>query len=253
MAGFYATIARYYDAENTDKDDDVPLYLELAEEHGGPIMDIGCGTGRVMIPLARAGHEVHGIDNEPAMLARGIAVKDANPNFNLHFHEGDVLNHEFDTQFKLMLVPYNGLMHFHDQESQLKVLQNLRKWTRDDGLLVLDLPNAGEIFATQDTDAIIMERTFLDSETGHMVMQQSHSHLDRTSQLFRVTWIYDEITADGTLKRTASPLVLYYYFYSEVRLLLQLAGFEVEAVYGDTDYGEYSNGCERMVVFAKPV
>ena len=70
MAGFYATIARYYDAENTDKNDDVPLYLELAEEHGGPIMDIGCGTGRVMIPLARAGHEVHGIDNEPAMLVR---------------------------------------------------------------------------------------------------------------------------------------------------------------------------------------
>lgn len=253
MSGFYNTVARYYDAENTDKNDDVPLYLELAQEYGSPIMDIGCGTGRVMFPLAQAGYEVHGIDNEPAMLERGIAVKEANPDWKLHFHEGNVLDYDLDTRFKLMLVPYNGLMHFHTQDAQLQALRNLRKWTADDGLLVLDLPNAGEIFATQDTDSLLLERTFLEPETGNMVMQQSHSYLDRTSQLFRVTWIYDEITSDGTVKRTSAPLMLYYYFYSEVSLLLQMTGWEIEGVYGDTDYGEYEDGCERMIILAKPV
>ncbi|MFW5772338.1 MAG: class I SAM-dependent methyltransferase [Phototrophicaceae bacterium] len=254
MPGFYGTIVRYYDAENSDKTDDIQLYLELAEEYGGPMIDIGCGTGRVMAPLAQQGYEVHGIDNERAMLDRAERLRKTSPELkqNLHLHHGDVLTYELDKQFKLVLVPYNGLMHFHDQEAQIAVLQKLRAWTAPDGLLVLDLPNAGDIFGTQETDAVMMERTFLEPESGHMVMQQSHSYLDRTQQLLRVTWIYDEITGDGTVKRTVAPLVLYYYFYSELRLLLERAGFMVEAVYGDTEYGPFEDGCERMVIFASP-
>jgi SAM-dependent methyltransferase len=255
MPGFYGTIARFYDAENSDKTDDIRLYLELTQEHGDPIIDIGCGTGRVMIPLAQNGYEVHGIDNEQAMLERAQHLREESPVLkkNMTLHHGDVLTYPLDKQFKLTLVPYNGLMHFHEQETQIAVLKRLRAWTADDGLLVLDLPNAGEVFATQETDAVMHERTFLEPETGHMVMQQSVSYLDRVQQLLRVTWIYDEITADGTVKRTVAPNVLYYYFYPEIRLLLAHTGFRVEAVYGDTEYNPFEDGCERMIVFARPV
>lgn len=255
MAGFYGTIAHYYDAENTDKFDDITLYLELAQQYDGPIIDIGCGTGRVMIPLAREGYTVHGIDTEMAMLERARRVMDTDQQLasNMILHHGDVLTYDMDTKFGLTLVPYNGLMHFFPQEKQITALQKLRQWTADDGLLVLDLPNAGEVFATQETDAIMYERSFLEPSTGHMVMQQSHSYLDRVDQMLRVTWIYDEITGDGTLKRTVAPLLLYYYFFSEIKLLLAQAGFEVESVYGDVEYGPYEDGCERMLVFARPV
>lgn len=255
MPGFYHTIARFYDIENNDKIDDIELYLELAEEYGSPIMDIGSGSGRVMIPLARQGYEVHGIDNEQAMLDKAEEYRSSSPDLekNMHLHLGDVRTHSLDTQFKLMLVPYNGMMHFHTQEDQLTVLKQIRKWTHPEGLLVLDLPNAGEVFATQDSDAVMLERTFLDPETGHMIMQHSHSILDRVEQLLKVTWIYDEITADGSVHRTVAPLILYYYFYSEISLLLKLSGFEVESVYGDTDLNPYEDGCERMVIFAHPV
>jgi SAM-dependent methyltransferase len=255
MPGFYQSIARYYDAENTDKNDDIPFYLQLAEEHGGPLLDVGCGTGRVMFPIARAGYEIHGIDNERAMLERAEDQLKQMPDLRsrLKFYEGDIRTFEMPVQFKLTLVPYNGMMHFHDQETQLEVLRQLRKWTRDDGYLVLDLPNAGDVFASQDTEAVTLERTFLEPETGHMVMQQSVSYLDRVQQLMQITWIYDEITFDGTLKRTFAPLVLYYYFYSEIRLLLSQTGFEIEEVYGDLDYGPFVDGCERMIVVAKAV
>ncbi|MFW5708618.1 MAG: class I SAM-dependent methyltransferase [Chloroflexota bacterium] len=255
MAGFYGTIARFYDAENAGKDDDIALYLRLAEEYGGPIIDIGCGTGRVMLPLAEAGYAVHGIDNEPAMLEIAERHRRASPSLmkQLTLHQGDVLQTKIDAQFKVVLVPYNGLMHFHTQEEHLAVLRKLRAWTAEDGLLVLDLPNAGEVFATQESDSMMLDRTFLEPGTGHLVMQQSHSYLDRTQQLLRVTWVYDEITGDGTLKRTIAPLVLYYFFFSEVRLLLDQTGYEVEAVYGDTDYGPFEDGCERMIIFARPV
>lgn len=257
MTGFYSTIIRYYDAENADKVDDIGLYLELAQEHGGPILDVGCGTGRVMFPLAQAGYELHGIDNDEAMLERaGERLRDEYPHLqrSVHLHMGDVRTFDaMPSKFNLTLVPYNGLMHFHDQETQLNVLRRLREWTADDGLMVLDLPNAGDVFGTQDTEAVIFERTFLEPESGHMVMQQSVSTLDRTSQLLRVTWIYDEITADGTLKRTFAPLTLYYYFYNELRLLLSATGFEIDAVYGDAEYGPFEEGCERMIVLAAPV
>lgn len=254
MTGFYAQIARYYDAENTDKNDDLPFYLELAQDVEGPILDVGCGTGRVMFPLARAGFNVHGIDNEPRMLERARALLDAEQELTdrMHFHEGDARTFEFPVKFGLTLVPYNGLMHFLDQESQIAVLRHLRTWTRDDGVLVLDLPNAGDVYATEDTDGLIFERTFLEPETGHLVMQQSVSTLDRTMQLLQVTWIYDEITADGTVKRTFAPLRLYYYFWSEIKLLLTMTGWEVSTVYGDLDGGEFEDGSPRMVVIARP-
>jgi hypothetical protein len=97
-----------------------------------------------------------------------------------------------------------------------------------------------------------LEKTFLEPESGHLVMQSSVSSLDRTAQFLHVNWIYDEVTADGTIKRTLAPVRFRYVFYSELRLLLQLAGFEVEAVYGSLDFEPYEDGCERMLVLAKP-
>lgn len=256
MRGFYAAIARFYDAENADKDDDIDLYIDLAGDYGGPLLDVGCGTGRVMFPLAQAGYTVHGIDSEQAMLQRAQQRLEAMPHLRdkLYLHHGDARTFDaMPTQFRLTLVPYNGLMHFHDQEAQLAVLRRLRAWTLDDGLLVLDLPNAAEMFGAPDSEALTLERIFLEPETGHQVMQQSVSVLDRTEQLLRVTWIYDEITGTGTVKRTVAPLMLYYFFRNELQLLLRAAGFEVDQVYGDTAYGPFEDGCERMVVFARPV
>ena len=166
---------------------------------------------------------------------------------------GRVLIYDLDKTFPLVLVPYNSLMHFRDQNTQIAVLERLRKWTAQGGLLVLDLPNAGDVFATQETGSVMYERTFLEPQTGHMVMQQSVSYLDRVQQLLNVTWIYDEITGDGLVKRTIAPNILYYYFYSELKLLLERTGFEVEAVCGDADDGPFEDGCERMIVFAKPL
>ncbi|NWG15364.1 MAG: class I SAM-dependent methyltransferase [Chloroflexi bacterium] len=256
MPGFYATIARYYDAEHQDKTDDLDLYSDLAAEYGEPILEVACGTGRVMLRLARAGFQVHGIDQEPAMLDRARHKARSLPEDaqdRLHFHQADVLKFETDLRFRLVLVPYNGLLHFLDQDDQLALLRRLRRWTQNDGLLVLDLVNPGDAFGAQDTDALLLEKTFIEPETGHLVMQHSVSGLDRTEQLLRVTWIYDEVTGDGTVKRTFAPVVFRYIFYYELRLLLRLAGFAVESVYGGTEFEPYEDGCERMIVFAKPV
>jgi SAM-dependent methyltransferase len=253
-SGFYATVARYYDAEHQDKVDDLNMYSQLAEQYPGPIFEVASGTGRVMIHLAQEGHEIHGIDIEPAMLdyARRKVADLPHLRDKMTFIQGDITKYASDKKYKLVIVPYNGLLHFHDQDQQLEVLRRLRALVADDGVLVLDLPNPGESFAAQDTDALILDKTFLDPETGHLLMQYSVSSLDRTEQLLRVTWIYDEVGGDGTVKRTFAPVVFRYFFYYELRLLLQLSGFEVDEVYGSPDFDPFEDGCERMIVLAKP-
>ena len=73
MSAFYTNVARFYDAETSDKTDDLVMYSRLAEESGGPVFDVGCGTGRVMLHLAQEGVEAHGIDDSAPMLEIGRA------------------------------------------------------------------------------------------------------------------------------------------------------------------------------------
>lgn len=254
MSGFYTTIARFYDAETADRTDDLALYSQLAEEIGTPILDIGCGTGRVLLPLAQAGHRVHGVDNDRAMLNLLERRLTAMPHLREHltYEQADILSYKSQERYALTLLTYNALMHFHTQDAQMTLLKRLRQLTAEDGLLVIDLPNAGETFATQDTDALTLDRTFMEPESGHQVMLQSVSYLDRTTQLLQVQWIYDEIHEDGTVKRLIAPHVLRYFFYPEMVLLLRVCGFRVQAVYGGCDEEPFEDGSERMVIYARP-
>lgn len=250
---FYATIARYYDSEHADKDEDFALYSELASEQNGPILVIGSGSGRIALHLAGQGHTVHGIEVEGVMLKRAEARLAAEPHLRerVTFHHADALKLNLDLKFALVIIPYNTFMHFLTIEAQLRLLARARQWLLDDGALVIDLPNAGEAFASQDTEAVILERTFLELDSGHLVMQQSSSRLDRTEQVMEVTWIYDEIGEGGALMRTLVPVQLHYFFFNELWLLLEHSGIIVDEVYGDFDRSEFVDGCPRMIVVAR--
>ncbi len=250
---FYDTIARYYDAENEDMTDDLALYSELAAEVGDPILDIGCGTGRVMLHLAMEGHRAAGLDISSAMLARGrrklknrIDLQDL-----VTFYEGNALDYPLTERYPLILIPYNGLMHFRTVEEQNKLLRHMASSLTDDGLLVIDLPNAGEMFATIDDGAVTLERSFLEPESGHLVMQQSVSTLNRTEQLQYITWIYDEIGTNAVVQRTVAPLTLRYIFPTELDLLLQINGFTRTERFGEYDQSPFEEGCSRMIVLAR--
>ena len=253
MSAFYSTVARYYDAENRDKTDDLAMYSRLAAACQGEILDVGCGTGRVLIHLAQEGHRVCGIDNDSRMLERLARKLAASPPLRdkIGYVHADVLRHDFPRGFGLILLTYNALMHFREQAEQIALLGRLRGWLADDGALVIDLPNAGPVFASEDKDALTLERVFIDDESGNMIMLQSVSALDRAAQLLHIDWIYDEIDGDGAVKRLLAPHTLRYFFLPELRLLLERCGFTLEKVYGDTEDGDYAADSERMIVHAR--
>lgn len=252
MSAFYTTVARFYDSENADKIDDLAMYSRLAAECEGEILDIGCGTGRVLLHLAQAGCRVHGIDNNRAMLDRLDAKMQQLPQLRhlVTCVHGDSLKYQWDRKFGLILLTYNALMHFHELEAQIALLTRLRACLAEGGRLVIDLPNAAPAFAAEDSDALTFERSFLDRETGHLVMLQSITYLDRAAQILTVEWIYDEIDGSGAVRRLVAPHSLRYFFLPELRHLLERAGFTVRTVYGDPDEAPYDADSERMIVHA---
>lgn len=251
-ATFYDTIARFYDAENAEMTADLALYEALYARVRGPVLDVGCGSGRVMLHLAQQGARVVGVDRSAEMLARGQRKLDVMREVKrrVTFVAGDVLTADLPGRFKLILVPYNGFMHFHSQADQLAALRRFRALLAPGGVVVLDLPNAGEAYATQDDNALVLERSFIEPESGNLVMQHSVSTLDRIAQQLHVTWIYDEVLPDGLVRRTVAPLLLRYVFFSEMELLLTAAGLRRIAVYGDYDEAPFEEGCPRMIVMA---
>lgn len=252
MSAFYTTVARFYDSENADKTDDLEMYSRLAAEFEGEILDVGCGTGRVLLHLAREGRRAHGIDNDRAMLDRLDANLRQLPQLRhlVTYIRGDILDYQWGREFGLILLTYNALMHFHQQDAQIALLKKLRACLAAGGRLVIDLPNAGPAFAAEDSDALTFERSFLDRETGHLVMLQSLNYLDRAAQLLTVEWIYDEIDGGGAVKRLIAPHKLRYFFLPELQLLLERAGFSVRAIYGEPDGAPYDADSERMIVHA---
>ena len=253
MSAFYSAVARFYDAENADKTDDLYLYSRLALQYPGEILDVGCGSGRILIHLAQAGCKICGIDNSRAMLDLFEIKLERQPHLRQRIEtiEADVRNCAFERDFSLILLSYNLLMHFLEQAEQIALLSQLRKWLSADGRLVIDLPNPGPIFASQDTDVVSLERKFLDPASGELIMLQSVSYLDRSTQILDIEWIYDAIDGDGVVRRRIVPHKLRYFFLPELRLLLERCGFGVDAVYGDTELGDYDAESPRMIVLAR--
>jgi hypothetical protein len=98
---------------------------------------------------------------------------------------------------------------------------------------------------------VTLERSFVEPESGHLVMQQSVSNLNRTEQLQYVTWIYDEIGANNVVQRTVAPLTLRYIFPAELDLLLQVSGYKRTKRFGDYEQGPFEEGCPRVIVVAQ--
>lgn len=247
----YALLARYYDLENAGFTEDLDFWLELAEAHGDPVLELGCGTGRVLLNLARRGHAVTGVDNAPEMLAR-LAAK-LNAASQRHLAQPPVLVQASmdafvaDGPFRLAIVPFNTFMHLLTQQDQLAALARIHQHLAPGAALALDLVNPAEAYAAPEL-GLTLERTFAD---GPATVQQFASvTLDRAAQLARITWLYDATAPDGALHRTIVPLTLRYTFPGEMRLLLERAGFALDHLYGDYDRSPLTDSSSRMLVLA---
>ena len=136
--------AEHYDAAYSVKDDlvDRNFYLDLADEYGGPVLEFGCGTGRITLPLARQGVDVTGIDASHSMLEvlrAKLAREPEQVRRRTMVIEGDFRTHQIGDRFPLVVIPFRPMQHMYTTDDQLSALKNAGRHLADGGILAFDV------------------------------------------------------------------------------------------------------------------
>jgi SAM-dependent methyltransferase len=257
----YAPIARWYDLEHDTFTDDVRFYLDLAAGTGPLVLEIGCGSGRVTAPLARAGSQVTGVDASASMLAACRARVDRLPprvaqRVRLVHADAGALGDEAPGPFSLALMPLNTLAHFATVADRLAVLTAVRTRLAPGARFALDVDLEGprRLLAAlgQLWHMGTWEVPASDQQDGETVMV---THLATASRAAKgegltVTHFYDALDTRGTVRRSLARMPLAVLTRDEVQLTLEHVGFIVEDVYGSYELDPYESGAERAIFVA---
>ena len=253
-----AELAELYDAVYADCADIAFWQAVAPAASDGPLLELGCGTGRVLLPLARAGHEVVGIDLAEPMLARcraklraeSRAVRD-----RVTLLEVDMTSFDLGRRFAQIYCAFGSFHHLRTVEQQLACLEASSNHLQPRGTLVLDLINpdpapgsaSGEDAADSDTTAGIVDWT-----GGRRVRSWATVlGCNRSLQCNDCEVTYEIVEVDGTSRRLAETFPMRFVFRYELEHLLARSGFRIVALYGDYDRSEFADGSPGMIVVAE--
>jgi SAM-dependent methyltransferase len=253
---FGAAFARLYDLDLMEDPGDLDLYLALATRTGGPVLELGCGTGRIAVPLAAAGHDVTAVDIDPAMLERarrradeaGAAARD-----RIEFVQADLLGLELPSAgtFRLALIALNSLFLLASRSSQREAFATMARHLAPGGLAVVDiwLPDADDLARFDGRLILEYDRTAPDSKA--LVTKTAAAQHDAASGIVNLTSIYEEgeqgTPAARFVRRDALRLVSA----DELRDFAEGAGLVVESLAGGYDLDPLGQGSERAILVAR--
>lgn len=254
-ADIYQKIAPYYDLLHQSLTADIGFVLTLAGHTGSPILELGCGTGRLLLPLARAGYTVTGLDNAPAMLARAqrrLAAEPGAVRERIQLVAADMSAFSLaQERYALALIPYNTLLHL-DPVAAVATCRAVARALAPGALFFLDLANPHLLDQTPNDRFLTLEGTLADPDTGDLLLVLASNQLEEVAQQLHITWIYDASPpAGGPVKRTVVEISYHYYFLHQLELLLQEAGFVLEAVYGNYNQVPFDEESERLLLLAR--
>ena len=250
-ASFYDAMAPWYDFEFDDFDADIELYRGYAEIVGSPILELGCGTGRLLIPLALDGFAVTGVDTSADMLARAeqrvrTAALD---NVVLQRLDMRALGSFPAAHFRLVFCAVNSFLHLETRADQLLALQATHRVLQHSGLFVVDLFHPTPSVLQAMDDRLTLDGSWL-MEDGSRVDRFSQRRVYAARQLIDTTLILDQTGKDGVVKRSVASYRTRYIHYFEMLGLLEEAGFEIEGTYGTYDLDPLDDGSPQMIFVA---
>lgn len=229
--------------------DDIPFFRRLMLRLGGPVLDLGSGTGPITLDLAGAGMTVVGVDSSRHMLEIARSKQDKlSPSVRerLKFVEGDMIDFPYNGKFASAIAARGSFAYLLSSEEQLRCLTNVGNLLEVGGKIVLDLyPPSPE----QVAGGTSISRT-ITVDGDIKLLRTIHTRSDLNKQKCYYTIIYQQYKGGILLEQVLEESVISLLFPREVLLLLRQSGFAVEEVYGDTTGGEFSSASRRMIVVA---
>jgi SAM-dependent methyltransferase len=226
------------------------FYLGLAREAAGPVLDIACGTGRILLPCLQAGVDVEGVDLYEPML-RSLRAKAAAAGLAPTLHQADMSDFSLPRKYALVMIPFNAFIHNMTQEAQIRCLTRCREHLLPGGQFVFDT-----FFPSHEIVGLAESTRVLEGEVPHPVtglpmrMYDTRT-FDRVAQTQHSINELELLAADGSVERVIRSQISARYIYkNEMQLLLRVAGFARWEVWGDFDRRPLTQETDVMIVAA---
>jgi SAM-dependent methyltransferase len=210
-----------------DPSGDAAFYRALAQERGGPVLELGCGTGRVLLPIAALGMPCVGVDASPAMLA---VLRAKNPPPNLQLVEARMETFDLGARFRLVTCPFRAFQHLLTVDAQLAALANVRRHLAPGGTFALDVFDPKLAWLVQPGDAERVDATF--TIGGVQTRRLARSRVDLPTQTLEVSFRFDPAPANVGGNTTVR---LRWFHRYEIEHLLARAGFTDITIFGGYD------------------
>jgi SAM-dependent methyltransferase len=248
-----AQLASLYDVFEFEAD--VPLYVELARAQGPKVLEVACGSGRLVLPLARAGFSVVGIDASPHMLEIARAKLDEEPDAarRVQLIEADMRQFELHARFDLAIVAVRSFAYLTERTDQQQCLERIAAHLRRGGVLAIDLLHPRPDWLASPIGSMRDDLLQRSAQHGFTLSRvESVVSTDLAAQVRVIRSAYEAIDDHGVpvVKRFVEWPFRYTYRF-EAEHMLERAGFAVEAVYGGYQRQPLTNDSTAMVFVAR--
>jgi SAM-dependent methyltransferase len=256
LDSFYRVIASYYNDDYADIHGgrDIEFYRNLAQNCPGPVLEMGCGTGRILLPLARAGVVISGMDRSLAMLERLTSALHSEPaevRERVTTIHGDIRCDDAGGRFRLIIAGGNVLSSFIDRTDQRAWLRNVRRTLTADGEFCFDVfqPDYSRLLAPAGEWIPQFDR--IDGITGDRIRRFYRCEQELEFQRFRVMFRWITEDSRGVLRSDRSASVMQRWFVrGELENLLELEGFQIVNHWGDFNAKPFGKGSTEQIIRA---
>jgi SAM-dependent methyltransferase len=251
----YQVAAKYYDAAYAAMGaaDDAPFYLELAKRYGGPVLEVGCGTGRVLLPIAGSGIEIHGVDNSAPMIAvlKDKLLREASfVREKVTVHSGDMRDFRLGRKFRLVTVPFRPMQMLYTVEDQLAALKSAAAHLDEGAVLVFDVfyPSKFESLSVGMGEERL-EAEWTSPGDPAILIQRFYrkDSVDKINQTYNLTFIFRSFRNGEVMLEETDTLKMSFYTYPHLRALFLLAGLEIVEEYGSFQKTPLDNSAAEMI------
>lgn len=247
----YNLIAPFYDIEHAHFDEDVSLYQNFAGLCGSPLLELACGSGRLLVPLAQEGYEMTGVDSSARMLGLAHdALQQAGVAARCKLVQEDMATLHLEQKFRLAFIALGSFGHLCTRREQKQTLQAVRAHLATGGKFILDISNADVRYMEHLSGQMLHQGTWQRDDgtfLSHFVSPASSP----TRRLLELMHFYEEHKQGEAVRRTVIKTYLYVFERNEVELLLEQAGFSITDVYGDYELSPYEHDSPRMIFIAE--